>query len=48
MNIATGQHLVARAVVSHRTASTTHADITVRDERDRLVATATATSRLFG
>lgn len=44
---ATGRRLLASAVVSHRTRSTTHADVTVRDEHDTLVATATATSRIF-
>lgn len=44
---ATGRQLLASAVVRHRTKSTTHADITVRDEHDTLVATATATSRIF-
>ncbi|MFD6677475.1 PaaI family thioesterase [Rhodococcus zopfii] len=44
---ATGRHLTASAVVSHRTGTTTHAEITVRDEHDTLIATATATSRIF-
>jgi len=44
---ATGRQLSASAVVRHRTGSTTHSDVVVRDDHDTLVATATATSRIF-
>ncbi|MFM1725686.1 hypothetical protein ABEU20_004309 [Rhodococcus sp. PAM 2766] len=44
---ATGRRLSASALVRHRTGSTTHCDVVVRDEHDTLVATATATSRIF-